>query len=270
MTTFRKAVLYKFVREERLFCAILAHLLLQQGPNLTNFLGLINSKIPPGTDYPTSGLDNAEVYFEFSFLRDHWHSLCGNEAKRKRIFSLLSRVKSLEGYKSEEFQGGISDFNSCFMGKTGERIKKDISYPGRWSVKALHKSFGHNGEEFRDVCRFKWSFNIKPDMVILIPGCKPLCIEAKLESKPGKYPSNRDEQRLFDEKGLERVGQIELQQFMFDRLLESECHSVVINRTGMVKDQSSAAIGWKEIFSQLETHSSIPYVRMLIDNNQHL
>jgi hypothetical protein len=38
---------YGFVREERLFAALLAHLLLQRGPNLANFLRMINERLAP-------------------------------------------------------------------------------------------------------------------------------------------------------------------------------------------------------------------------------
>ena len=162
---------YRFVREERLFCATLAHLLMQRGPNLGKFLRLVNGRLPEGSCLPTTRLEEAQVYVEFTFLRDSWNLLGkNNDEKRERIFTLLSRVPGLGHYKSECFPNTIPEFNAFFLGSRGAKIVSDIVYPGRWSVSTLFERFGKNREEFRNFCRFKWSFNIKPDMVVLLAG----------------------------------------------------------------------------------------------------
>ena len=257
---------YRFVREERLFCATLAHLLMQRGPNLRNFLTLVNDRFPEGSNLPLTQLEEAQIYLEFTFLRDSWNSLGkSNDEKRERIFTLLSRVPGLGHYKSECFPGTIPEFNAFFMGPHGARIASDIVYPGRWSVSTLFERFGKDPEEFRNFCRFKWSFNIKPDMVVLLAGSQPLCIEAKLESREGWYPSSAQECAIFDSlfrKGERRVGQIGLQQFMFEHLLASPCQTILIGRTAPVADDDESVLFlyWKEVFQELDFDASIPFV----------
>jgi len=199
---------YQFVREERLFCAALAHLLMQKGSNLTTFLQLVNAKSPADSQLPLTRIDEAEVYVEFAFLRDYWHGLArDNDAKRRFIFDLFSRVDRLRHYESDSFPSVIGEFNGTFMGSPGTRIRNDIVYPGRWSVTGLFERFGARPDEFRDFCRFKWSFNIKPDVVVLLPGSKPLCVEAKFESKEGRYPTSSSDCVAFDAAdAFERVG----------------------------------------------------------------
>ena len=268
---------YRFVREERLFCATLAHLLMQRGPNLGEFLRLINDKSPEGPDLSIVQLETAQIYLEFTFLRDSWDLLGTNhEEKRERIFTLLSRVPGLGHYERESFPSTIPEFNAFFMGPFGARIVSDIAYPGRWSVRTLFERFGKNPDDFRNFCRFKWSFNIKPDMVVLLEGSQPICVEAKLESGEGWYPSTAKEKAIFDDlfgRGKGHVGQIALQQFMFEHLLASPCQSILIAGTGPVGvggDAPALFLSWDEVFQELDLDSSLPYVRKLIEENRHL
>ncbi|MCH8346406.1 MAG: hypothetical protein IIC87_05695 [Chloroflexi bacterium] len=264
---------YQFVREERLFCGALTHLLMQKGSNLTTFLQLVDAKLPADSKFPIADLESAEIYVEFAFLRDYWHSLeRDNSAKRSLIFDLLSKVSLLRHYQTDSFPSAIAEFNTIFMGAQGESIKNDIASPGRWSVTSLFERFGAQPDEFRDFCRFKWSFNIKPDIVVLLPGSKPLCIEAKLESKEGRYPTKSNECDAFDKafgKGQGRVAQIELQQFMFGTLLDAPCQSVFIGRTASSQPHS-ISLSWQQIFAQLDTDTSIGFVGKLLRGNRHL
>ena len=50
-----------------------------------------------------------------------------------------------------------------------------------------------NNDEFEAVCKFKWAFNIKPDIVIHTSLESAVCIEAKLESDESTYPKNKKE-----------------------------------------------------------------------------
>jgi hypothetical protein len=163
------------------------------------------------------------------------------------------------------------------MGPRGQKILKDIAYPGKWSVLILHEHiydrFRITPEEFRDLCKFKWAFNIKPDMVLVIPDCKPICVEAKLESAEGRYPIKAEEcskfDRLFKDK-KRRVRQIELQQFMFKYLLKSPCQSVVIGQAPADEDHGPVSLGWDEVFRQMNMESSLSFVRKFIEKNQYL
>jgi len=269
-----EARFYRFAREERLFCATLAHLLMQKGPNLQTFIDLINARLPGHPQIQTDRPDEAQIYLEFTFLRDHWNRLgTNNDAKRGRIFELISKVEGLRRYTSESFPIGIPEFNEYFVGERGRRIEYDIVYPGQWSVGALRTRFGADREVFRDFCKFKWAFNIKPDMVILLPGSPPLSIEAKLESKEGWYPAAFGERAIFDELfGVEkgRVGQIKLQRFMFEVLLGDPCRLVLIARTRQPETKVDAFLTWREVFAALDFSSSIPHVHRLVEENSHL
>ena len=271
----RETPFYRFVREERLFCTTLVHLLLQRGPNLKDFLELVNSQLPgPGID--TSHLEEAEVYMEFTRLRDHWHGLGkDNTAKRDLIFDLLERAGGLTRHL-DTVPEGIAEFNQFFMGSRGARSLRDIVYPGRWSVDILAQRFEDRPQVFREFCRFKWAFNIKPDIVVLVPGSGPLCIEAKLESKEGQYPTKRDERATFNRMFGRRqvhVQQVELQRFMFEKLLAAPCHLLTIGRTplgSLMGSEKTPFLTWTQVFQALDVATSIPYVHKLIGENVHL
>lgn len=266
----REDAFYEFVREERFFCSILAHLLMQEGPNMKTFLDFVSESIDGRSPVPDVDARDAEIYLEFSFLRDRWDSLGrDNDAKRALIMALLARVPEVQSHGVPEFPEAIGDFNGFFIGSRGLRISRDIASPGQWSVAALAERFRGNPELFRGICKFKWSFNIKPDIVIVVRGSKPLSIEAKLESGEGQYPSNRRERAIFDELfGSEQghVGQIELQQFMFNVLLDEPCDSLFLTRN----PGTGAHIAWQEVFEKLDAGTSISFVGKLIEGNRHL
>src|SRR5439155_26705952 len=124
----------RFVREERVFCAALAHLLMEAGPNLSTFLDIVNSRLSPDRRLSTRGMEDAEIYLEFSYLRDDWYELRRkNDEKRTRILSLFARIPSLAALSSAGFPQEIAEFNGRFMGKRGLMITKDIVYPGQWT-----------------------------------------------------------------------------------------------------------------------------------------
>ena len=273
---------FEFVREERLFCAALAHLLLQRGDNLRSFINLINVDLPEGLT-PDSVVQDAEIYLEFTYLRDRWNLLrSDNTSKRALIADWFSRVPSLDRIPNtpEKFPEDISAFNALFMGPRGGLIRNDIVYPGQWSVRALSETFSADKEVFFNLCKFKWSFNIKPDLVILLPGLRPICVEAKLESKEGYYPSSNAEALKFDELfgiAKKRVGQLDLQEFMFEVLLDAPCQPVVLSRshiTPRVGDgatlSSKTSLTWRAVFAHLNTDASLPFVKNLIERNRYL
>ena len=263
---------FRIVREERLFCSVLAHLLMEGDSNLARFLELVRHELSPGSR-SDAGRKDAEIYVEFTFLRDYCSGLGrDNGAKRRVILLLLSKIDGLGRHVDAGFPEAIPEFNALFMGSRGGRITGDIVYPGQWSVTQLNKQYGACCEQFRDFCRFKWAFNIKPDIVVLLPGCRPLCIEAKLESREGVYPTNPREAQIFDERfgqGKGRVRQIDLQEFMFGVLLGEPCDILVIRRDEEATSHLPC-LTWRRVFSQLDVSSSIPFVRRLVEENQHL
>jgi hypothetical protein len=267
---------YEFVREERMFCATFAHLLMTGTDNLASFLTLLNEKVSPQRRIGTTNLEEAELYLEFTYLRDHWNSLGpDNDKKRASLAALLRRVPTLESVAAA-LPDDIGELNRSFMGPRGALVKRDIVMPGQWSVTALYEAYKSSPDVFRDLCRFKWSFNIKPDLVILLPGTSPVCIEAKLESGEGFYPASAREGPLFDEVFSDwprrgRVAQFELQEFMFRELLESPCLPVILSRSEYGSDDQSAAfLTWNEVFNRLDLATSLPFVRRLATTNRHL
>lgn len=257
-----------------MFCNILSHLLLTRGPNLRNFIALIEKGLPIAKQIEAADLERAQLFSEFSFLRDYWYSLGkNNAAKRDLIVELLATIPLLAHHTSTSLPTEISEFNELFMGARGRKIERDIAFPGSWSVVTLAARFGGNATEFREFCRFKWAFNIKPDIVILVPEFSSICIETKLESSEGHNPAGSQEIGIFnnifgDRKG--RVRQLELQQYLFATLLQHPCQCVSIGRKPINTDPSIIFISWDEIFSRLDVNQPLPFVRELILDNQYI
>lgn len=261
---------YEFVREERFFCTILAHLLMQDGSNMKSFLDFVGEKINDRSTVQAVDARDAEIYLEFSFLRDRWDDLAkDNRAKRALIMTMLARVPELQSHGIPEFPESVSDFNAFFIGPAGLKFTRNIASPGRWRVAALAERFGQDQEVFLGFCKFKWSFNIKPDIVIVVRGSKPLSIEAKLESGEGRYPDSTGERTIFNRLFGQHqgyVGQIELQQFMFSVMLDEPCDSLFLTRN----PGTGARIAWQQVFERLDVGTSIGFVRKLIEENRHL
>lgn len=263
----------QIVREERHFCAVLAGLLWQRGPNFANFVDLLNRRLPPGAQVTTMALDEAELFVEFNMLRDRWYAH-PKEGRKDYLVHMMRGIPELRAV-AEELPSSISGLNARFIGDRGQNMTSAVAYPGHWSVKALRKFAGPDTSLFRMLCYFKWSFNIKPDLVILFPDARVICIEAKLESDASTYPATAEEKSLFDEafgSNKYRVGQLELQRFMFDKVLRMSCSFAVIGRkpAKFVREPSSTFVTWREVFEQLDLSHSVPSVTRLIKENRYL
>ena len=290
MTELTDRPFYTFLREERQFSFLLAFLLMQKGDALTRFLDLTRSQTGGALPVPTSvQLHNAEVYVEYAYLRDRWDSFLkidgitgvvapgarheANLHKRAFIETLFRRVPSLVSLAAIVKPDRESEFNEYFMGKAGARITRDIASPALWSVAALCANFGTDPEVFRDLCKLKWSFRIKPDLVIDIPGFPPICVEAKLASGEGSYPRGK-EALIFDEvfgKHLRRLGQFDLQKFMFATLLDRPCFPVVVQKLYPTTQIADPVLIWGEVLSDLVQagglDAAIPFVSKLVNEN---
>ncbi len=190
--------------------------------------------------------------------------------------------------EAKSFPAEAAKFNEQFMGPAGLKVRKDIASPALWNVKALHglaEQYGASSadtkEIFRDLCKFKWAFRIKPDLVIVMPGFKPICIEGKLESREGTYPIKRAETKMFDDVfgtgAARRVRQVELQDFLFFVLLQREPQLLFIaQKEGKVtipgRDGTTLTrvpqLRWDQVFKALDTSSSIPFVQEFIGKNR--
>ncbi|HEY41730.1 MAG TPA: hypothetical protein G4O18_07715 [Dehalococcoidia bacterium] len=250
-------------REERNLAAIFYYALLHNN-NAQRFLRLI------GDDNPCNGNDFG-IYFEYAFLRDLWHNIdkeYENDVKRNIILELLEPTNIAE-LKSTS----ILEFNTYF-GCVPKPSNQFIQSPGNWSIignpKINVKGFNQtvdNNEEFEKVCKFKWSFNIKPDIVIHTSKDSAICIEAKLESGEGHYPANPNEEAVFNKRGIkERISQTSLQKYMMEDLLGIETKFVFLVNNSNVKSDSHTTITWQEVFNILDTTNFHPFTLDWISN----
>jgi hypothetical protein len=184
------------------------------------------------------------IYFEYAYLRDLWHRIAGEEPKRAIIRGLLpiNRIDSIAQLPMEQI-------NRVF-GATPKASRTTIQNPRTWSVGRFHKNF-ENNDDFLRICRFKWSFNIKPDIVIHLNRDSAVCIEAKHSSGEGHYPSSSQEKAIFRERGLSFVGQTDLQKYMMEDLLGIDSEFVLLV-TKALDSRTHRVITWKEAFASID------------------
>jgi hypothetical protein len=258
---------FELVREERQFCALLWHLLVSRPENLSAFVSLVERRSGGASDQVT--LDGSEeLYLEYSGLRDDWYAIGRDNSEKRRRIEWILNLAGAKG--AETLPTEIADLNALFIGERGRRIRNDIAYPGSWSVGALYEFTGHEPEAFLELCRIKWAHNIKPDLVILFREKPAIVIEAKLDSGEGSYPTSPAEKKRFDEvfgPGRRRVGQLELQRFLFSTLLEIENQQVVVARTKLPAD-GIVRMSWREAFDAAGGTVESGFIRALIDSPQ--
>jgi hypothetical protein len=224
-----------FNREERGAVAILFAALLHR-PNLERFGQLADWEL---------GTDETEVFVEWTYLRDLWAAHPGaNAAKRTAVLNALE-----PNNRAWLERCTIEEFNRYFC-PTGPSVRNDIYYPGKWSVRGLSETLTDDGE-FRRTCRFKWAFNVKPDLVLMTNG-RVLCIEAKWDSGEGAYPANEAEKKIFRDRGLDSVSQTEVQLYLVNELLGFDGSFRYLVRGGRARSDSHPTITWGEVLGQLD------------------
>jgi hypothetical protein len=233
-------------REERNLAAVFYHVLLM-GDNMARFLKSIEygSPVVPG---------ESGVYFEYAYLRDLWATQATrNEQKRELILSFLkpSNAETLS-------RMSIYDFNSYFGAVQHSGMY--IQSPGNWSI-GRYKANITDDTAFLKTCRFKWAFNAKPDIVIHTSHDKAICIECKFESGEGSYPSNNTEIAEFDRRGLQRVGQTDLQKYMMEDLLGVDTTYLFLVQKPNSHSSSHATILWKDAFSAMSTEGCPSFIK---------
>lgn len=234
-------------REERNYTAILFTVLCK----VENTIKFLNRC---GFNVHTLGPDFG-IYFEYSFLRDLWFQISDNETKKAIIRNLLP-IKDIDVILNKP----IVDINRIF-GTSGKPSTEYIESPSNWAITKYSDNF--DDEDFIKVCMFKWSFNIKPDIVIHIDKNTALCIEAKYESGEGQYPSSQKDQIIFTERKINRVGQTKLQKYMMEELLGIKTKFMFL----VSKSTNSASheiINWRETFEILDTSGLPPFAKQMI------
>ena len=226
-------------REERNYAAILYAALCQKG-NPERFLKLL------GINEPISG--DFGIFFEYAFIRDLWNSIKREEAgeTKKTVIRENLRISNLDRILAMSAR----EMNETFG--VGGKVSKDfIQYPGRWSISRFNDQFTDN-QDFMKVCMFKWAFNIKPDIVIHLSKDRAVCIEAKNESGEGVYPESEIDRKVFKDRNIGSIGQLNVQKYMLEDLLGLKTdffYLIPRKRTGT---SPTPVITWAEAFSTLD------------------
>jgi len=239
---------FEINREERNYTAILFTALCKQ-QNAIKFLQR------SGLNVDILGPDFG-IYFEYSFLRDLWFQINDNEIKKKIIRNLLS-INDIDSI----LERPIVEINRTF-GVSGTPSSEYIESPSNWAISKYSSQFPCN-EDFKKICMFKWSFNIKPDIVIHIDKNTALCVEAKYESGEGQYPSSQKETLIFNERKINKVGQTRLQKYMMEDLLgiRTKFMFLVSKKT---RSDSHEVIVWKEAFELLDISNLPGFVKQMV------
>jgi len=240
---------YKLNREERHLGAILFHLL-QHKPNCE---WLLKSAGCNGQGWDIVE-DHFGIYFEYSYPRDLWSSLnkCEkrdvNERKREIILEMLRICGATEGLLSHLKPINEQAFNQFFVGNNkkadGEDqtadLGRNLQSPANWRLARFDQSLKDAGfvddADLIAVCKLKWSFRIKPDIVIQTDNNRALCVELKLESGEGSYPSDGAEKKLLEERFKKDyssnfpVRQRRLQEFLMTKLLGIESRFLLVHK----------------------------------------
>lgn len=233
---------FEINREERNYAAILFAALCKPG-NAERFLRHCGFE---GKLAPDFG-----IYFEYAYLRDVWSKIEG-EGVKKEIIRQHLRINGID----EILNLPVMEINRKF-GVAGQPSEDFVQYPGKWAIVKYNKNFQDN-EDFLKVCRFKWSFNIKPDIVIHLDKDRAICIEAKYESGEGSYPASDIEKTIFKERGIPYVGQMELQKYMMEELLgvKTDFTFLVFKKE---KSETHKVVSWAEAFGSLDMGDMPPF-----------
>lgn len=198
------------------------------------------------------------IYFEYAFLRDLWNGIDEDQTK----IDVIRKLLNIEGI-NEILELQVSDINQKF-GASGRGNSDKIQFPGTWAITKYHENFG-NDAEFVKVCKFKWSFNIKPDIVFHRDKNNAVCIEAKYQSGEGSYPSSPRDKQIFATRGLPTIGQTELQKYMMEELLGLKTEFIFL----VSKKESSDThdvITWRDAFSDLDMNGMPIFARKMADH----
>ena len=242
----------EFNREERNLSAVFFYLLLREG-NLRRFLKHIDVAVD-------DDLEHSALYFEFAYLRDLWTTLEPNTIGR----ALITQFLPLRG--TPDLTGlPILNFNQ-FFGAVPAASATTVQSPCNWSMARYDSTIADN-DDFLDVCRFKWAFNAKPDIVIQLSDSRCVCIEAKLGSGEGSYPQIASEKAVFVRRGIKPVSQTEVQKYVMSQLLGYDTTYVFLAKQTPPHTDGYRVVTWKESFAQFDLAGIPGFVRNLVERN---
>ena len=252
-----------FNREERHLAAVLFHLLCL-GDNIER---LIQSR-GLGRDWEVM-LEECGVYFEYSFLRDAWHRLGtgeeANAAKREIIRCKLEGFGATESLLGRIDAAETRELNGMFIGHPSA---VHVQSPANWQLARFGPcEAGLERENVLAACKLKWAFKAKPDIVVQPSLQRALCLELKLESGEGSYPTDGTEKLILKKRGLYEPGkeklppirQTALQRLMMEDLFGPDRVSVLlVTRNGPEDNDAEAAVSWAQLLAKLEIPATIP------------
>jgi hypothetical protein len=234
-------------REERNYAAILFAALCLPG-NAAKFLHICGIDEAPGSDFG--------IYFEYAYLRDLWYKL-DNEKVKKDIIRQHLQISNIGDILSKS----VKEINLQF-GVAGEPSSEYVQFPGKWAITKYDSQFPDN-DDFLKICRFKWSFNIKPDIVIHLDNDRAVCIEAKYCSGEGSYPASEVEKAIFKRRELDYVGQTDLQMYMMEVLLGVRTDFLFL-ASKCEKSETHRVVDWAEVFRSLDLEMMPKFARTMV------
>jgi hypothetical protein len=268
LSGFNNRSYYEINREERNLCAILYHTLLLKG-NIEKFVSMVDPEKKHQINF-----DDIEIYYEYAYPRDLWNGIKKDDANKKRKIILDLLDLSIEDRKKLE-DLKIGAFNKYFGGKSENYIES----PSNWSIPKFSEELKNREKEyFLKVCKLKWSFNAKPDLVIHIDQKTAICIEAKLESGEGHYPSSKKDIEVFEkrikvfnfkERNEEYVYQLDIQKYIMENLLGfKDTKYVLITKKSnkeSEKEKGCKELSWNAVFSELDTTECPSFIKKWIE-----
>lgn len=267
-----------YCREERNYAALLYRELLQT-EGLRSFLLKLGVPVP-------EDLSKSEVYFEYAHARDLWarygqsqsHAPQRNEVYRRAITTMVGAPAGLlEAFDS------VKDFNGFFFAGGSARASKDhIRMPNQWDQSQFdnwaRKYAAHLGMEpiapeaidfaYR-VCRLKWAFNAKADIVILLPNNRAICVEIKVASKESSYSCGTGDSHR-------TLKQTELQEYVLEDLLGYQTTFVFLSTSGTTgsrvasESRNAIQLAWNGLMEVLRSGAAgggeLPFVKRMLDS----
>ena len=240
-------------REERNYAAILFAVLCKPD-NAKRFLEQCLPESKPGY-----GGSDFGIYLEYSYLRDLWNEIESDTIKKKIICHNL-KIKGIDA---------IMDWSAEKINRkfgVGRLSDKTVQYPGNWSISKFNDTFEDiEKEDFLEICKFKWAFNIKPDIVIHLDRDRAICIEAKLESGEGSYPTSTAEKTIFKNRGLKdkHVKQMDLQEYMMKDLLGLDT-SLILLGLHKIERKNFKFMHWEKAFGCLDLNGMPPFAVKMV------
>lgn len=251
--SYLQSMYHRISREKRNHAAILYHLLLSNSGNLTRFLKLLGHTA-------AAQPEGIEIYYEYAYLKDHWYGLKkNNEAKKEYLMGLLP-----ETLHATLRPMGPLEWNRFFAARPVPSPDRYQS-PARWSpatmAHAMDKlTYGH-------ICRIKWCFNIRPDLVLITGERRAICIETKFDSLQTSYQETNP---AYPE--LEPITELQCHRYMFDHLMGPDpwqvTHALLSKKPGETKEFIS--LTWQEVFEQMDASASHPFVSRWLKENRAL